>query len=54
MIQFRVVQETPVWPTVWEVHLKYPLSGQGVTFDPQEVIGRSYGLTVGRMRLLAT
>ena len=31
-----------------------PLSCQGVEFDPQEVLGRSYGPTVGRMRLLAT
>mmetsp|Transcript_31940 Transcript_31940/g.75880 ORF Transcript_31940/g.75880 Transcript_31940/m.75880 type:complete len:330 (-) Transcript_31940:488-1477(-) len=31
-----------------------PLRGQGVEFDPQEALDRSYGPTVGRMGLLAT
>jgi len=32
----------------------YPLSGDGVKFGPKEVLGRSYGPTVGRISLLAT
>ena len=32
----------------------YPSSGDGVQFDPEEVLGRSQGPTVGRMSLLAT
>eukprot|EP00290_Baffinella_frigidus_P006096 CAMPEP_0180134408 /NCGR_PEP_ID=MMETSP0986-20121125/10145_1 /TAXON_ID=697907 /ORGANISM="non described non described, Strain CCMP2293" /LENGTH=65 /DNA_ID=CAMNT_0022074765 /DNA_START=158 /DNA_END=355 /DNA_ORIENTATION=- len=32
----------------------YPLSGQTPKFAGQEVLGRSSGPTVGRMRLLAT
>ena len=30
---------------------RYALSGDGVKFDPKEVLGRSSGPTVGRMRL---
>ena len=32
----------------------YPISGEGVKFDTQKVLGRSKGPTVGRMRILAT
>jgi len=31
-----------------------PFSGDGVKFDPREVLVRSWGDTVGRMSLLAT
>ena len=31
-----------------------PLRGDGVEFDPEEVLGRSLGPAAGRMRLLAT
>ena len=33
---------------------KYSFSGGGVKFDLHEVLSRSQGPTVGRMRLLAT
>ena len=35
-------------------HGPMPSSGEGVKFDPTEVLGRSWGPTVGRMRLVAT
>ena len=33
-----------------EVPLQTPFSDGGVEFDPSEVLGRSWGPTVGRMR----
>jgi hypothetical protein len=38
----------------YSTRIRYPLSGQAPKFEGQEVLDRSQGPAVGRMRLLAT
>jgi hypothetical protein len=49
-----LMSEVPLYGHLIRHRRCYPSSGEGVTFDSTEVLGRSSGPTVGRVGLLAT